>query len=75
MFRKKAAPSKNYDPKVVTRVKGMEMPELYRWCESTLQRLQVDLDAIRYRDAPFTEFSAGLDALGALWNEVQERDS
>lgn len=58
---------------VPARLKKMDTPSLYNWMESTIMGLGASFDKYRYHDKGREELAEHIEALNAVWQELEER--
>ena len=58
---------------VPSRLKKMDTPSLYNWMESTIMGLGASFDKYRYHDKNKDELVEHIEALNAVWQELEER--
>ena len=73
LFKGKSAPAIVPDPKMLARAKKVDTSQLLIWLDNSVMGLGIALDRWRYHDAPSGEASMALEAVVAIWHELQAR--
>jgi hypothetical protein len=58
---------------VPARLQKMDTPSLYNWMESTIMGLGASFDKFRYHDKGKEELVEHIEALNAVWQELENR--
>jgi hypothetical protein len=69
-FKKEEKKEETIIPK---RIKNLDRSSLLQWFDTSIMNLGASFDQWRYHGAPESEVTESLDALVAIWTELQQR--
>jgi hypothetical protein len=69
-FKKEEKKEETIIPK---RIMNLDRPSLIQWFDTSIMNLGASFDQWRYHGAPESEVTESLDALVAIWTELQQR--